>query len=104
MKNSAAINEICRQLKKACSSIEELTMGSDFHDGLHPSLSDDYRAFRFNDLERVQVLTLHLTELITAEEEPEKTDHADEGSVFGPVDLNDVIGVDPEPSPLTADK
>ena len=102
MKNSAAINEICRQIQKACASIVELTMGMDFHEQLHQGLVDDYREFRFNDLERLQVLTLHLTDLMTSEYDPQKTDHADDGSTFGPGELSDVIGEDPEPSPIIA--
>lgn len=87
MQNSAAVGSICTQLIKSCEKVQTITSAMDAFEQTNDKIIESYSDIRIDELEHIQILTLMLTELVSAESD-ENMDG--EGSTFAPGDLNDV--------------
>lgn len=85
MKNPIVVGELCEQIKQVTERIRTTSMSiPQFVEATEPDLVDHFDDMRLTELEHLQQLTLLLTAVLTGN----KTENADDGSVFAAGDLN----------------
>lgn len=96
MKNAIAISNVAHQLTETAKRVESLCLDTQQAEQGNYGVADIYESMIFNELEHAQLLTLKLTELISAADDREDDDsvgqkvpaeNMDEGSVFGAGEL-----------------
>lgn len=65
MKNTFAICDICRQIEKACESLCSLCDAFDHVEDMNEDIAASYRDAQMDNLEHIQMFTLHLTGLLS---------------------------------------
>lgn len=86
---SCSVSALCHQVIKACELIDDLecNIGA-FQETGSGELAELYRGLQIDELEHVQVLAIQLTRELTQGVEVNQ----DEGSAFGPSELDYVKG------------
>lgn len=90
MKNSFVIASLAKTLIKTAESIDMMVCNTNEADQQTPALSEVYESMILDELAHAQVIVLNLTKMLTeADEASADGKRTDEGSVFGPKELDD---------------
>lgn len=90
MQNSYVIASLANVLTKTCESIEMMVCNTNEADQQSPELSEVYESMILDELAHAQMIVLNLTRMLTGgDERSVDFNRTDEGSVFGPGELDD---------------
>ena len=98
MKNKVALEHLCKQLCVASEKIVSIVSDMSLLEQACPDLLDIYEHFLLDEVAHVQILGLEMTRTVTEENAEEEEENTDEG-IFGPGELESVVGEEEEKEP-----